>query len=557
MALLRRTLASLLAVCLILCAVPTAEAALAQYVFDYADILTDSEELSLNALAREYSEELGVHFVILTANDESEKDLETYSRNFFEGNIMGVDGIYECAMMTVNLGTRRVANDFYGELRTMISDYEASVIRDGYTADMSAGYYADAARYFLDEAAALVERKFALYHTEVPEVETYSLVYDFRDALSADELAQLSAGARELTQLTGVGHIIVITDDYGDEEYLNRYANSFYKKNFQDEFGGAFVLAVSVSGRAVSVSPFGSYSPVNSVIWDMKSALQPKIDNYLIYESCQVFLSRQADAWQAEHLILPEIDYSLKVYDYADVLSAEEAENLRAIINERQKKYGVDFLIVLSEYSGTQTLDALRSQFWNAAYNNYEWEHSNGNFILLVIGSPPQSEGERQYFSTWYSGPKVHRKIGFRQEFAIYSELYYGLITYKRGEYAACIAMLDTASTALGSLIPNVRMADEFGWAVQTGLIAGITLSLLTILVMFIMQRSGLKRKLSARNYLVNGSVRLNYSRDVFLYSHTTQRKIHTDSGSSSSGSSGGSSGSSGGGTSSRSEGSF
>ena len=108
-----------------------------QRVYDYADILTDSEEAELSAMAQAYSGKLNVHFVILTTDDESETVLETYSRNFYEQNIAGVDDIFECAMMTVNMGTRRVANDFYGELRTMISDNEASVIREGYTSDMS------------------------------------------------------------------------------------------------------------------------------------------------------------------------------------------------------------------------------------------------------------------------------------------------------------------------------------------------------------------------------------------------------------------------------------
>ena len=105
---------------------PPARAGEVQYVYDHANILKHSERERLNAIARKYADKLSVHFVILTTNESSTSMLETYSRNFYDKNIAGVNGIFECAMMTVNMSTRDVANDFYGELRTMVSDREAT-----------------------------------------------------------------------------------------------------------------------------------------------------------------------------------------------------------------------------------------------------------------------------------------------------------------------------------------------------------------------------------------------------------------------------------------------
>jgi uncharacterized protein len=148
---------------------PSSAAEGMQYIYDYAGIFSDSEKTRLQALAQEYSTRTNVHFVILTTDDSSARVLETYSRNFYDQHIAGADGITECAMMSVNMSTRVVANDFYGELRTMVSDNEASVIREGYGKYMSSRNYGAAARYFLDEAAKLVEEKIALYNVDVAD----------------------------------------------------------------------------------------------------------------------------------------------------------------------------------------------------------------------------------------------------------------------------------------------------------------------------------------------------------------------------------------------------
>ena len=106
----------------------------------------------------------------------------------------------------------------------------------------------------------------------------------------------------------------------------------------------------------------------------------------------------------------------------------------------------------------------------------------------------------------------------------------------------------------MSSLIPNVRMKEEIGSVLMISLPAALVLPLVVILILRIAHGFGVKRKVSARNYLVKDSVRLHYSRDVFLHTHTTrtERARDTDSGGGSSG--GGSSGSSGGGISSGSE---
>ncbi|MDR2528753.1 MAG: TPM domain-containing protein [Synergistaceae bacterium] len=519
-----------------------------RYVYDYAGIFSDSEKARLQALAREYSARTDVHFVILTTDDSSASVLETYSRNFYEQNIAGAGGIAECAMMSVNMRTRRAANDFYGELRTMVSDSEASVIREGYTRDMSNKNYAAAARYFLDKTAKLVGEKIALFNIDVPDAEPDAFVYDFSGRLSGEELLTLSAKAREVSGSMGVGHIVVVLEEAADQEYLRRFASSFYKRNFRDSglFKGFFILAVSAKSGAVSVSPFGTYQPGSYNIWSRERSVRDTINTVSLYEGCLYFPVKQAEAWQAAHFEMPPMDPARKIYDFAGVLTEEQEEKLQSAILNAHDRYGVDLLIVLSGLSARDTLYAFESGIYGS-FSDYERDRSDGNFVCLLIGAPPKLKIEEQYVAVRDYGKKTERKIGGNQRWDIQKNIDRAL--GKGDYYAACGVFIDDVSKFLGSPIPNIKMADELEWALLCSLLAAAALPVIVLLVLRLTHNAGMRKKISARNYLVGGSLRLSYISDVFLHTHTSRSKKERKSNSGS--------GSSRGGTSSRSEGRF
>ena len=518
-----------------------------QRVYDYADIFADNEEEELRGIARRNSELLGVHFVILSIDDASVDNLERYCDEFYLANIAGVDGIYDCAFMQINMGTRRVANRYYGELRTMISDREADVISDGYGGYMSGREYGRAARYFLNEAAKLVGAKLEEYRVETPAVDPDKLIYDFDGVLSDEEHGRLYDAARDIADKTGVGHVVVILGEDAEEGYLQRYARSFYRRNFQDAGlydGGVFVLAVSAGSRTASATPYGAYMPKNDELWEMNRSVQSKLRNKSVYSGCGYFLYDRADAWHEARFEMPKMDTEESIHDFAGVLTEKQTGDLRALIRENYEKYGVDIKIVYSDIEGSRTLGALRSGLFNLFYR--------GNNGILIIGSPPGIEKESRYVDATYYGHKTGRKIGLNQERDIERKIRDALDN--NGDYyGAGVAFVKETARAMSSLIPNVRMADEIGWALQVSLLTALGLPLLVVLILRIAHGFGMKRKISARNYLVRNSVKLYYSGDIFLHTHTTrtERVKDTDSG----GSSGG--GSSGGGISSGSERSF
>ena len=534
-----------LAALLILAAASTS---MGMYVHDRAGIFSDSEEEELRALAREYSEKLNVHFVIMTANDGTVRNFERHIRSFYHRNIAGVGGIFESAMFSVNMAARKVDNDFFGELRTMVSDAEANVIGEGFEGYMRAGNYMAAARYFLHETARLVERKLALYNIDVPEVNPDDFVYDFSGTLSDEERLGLAAELRAVSSNMGVGNIVVIIEQAASEEYLRRFASSFYRRNFRplNLFDGFFILAVSagsgiVIDRAAVASPFGSYQPINNDIRDTERNVRSDIRTHSLYTGILNFSAVQARRWQMRDHDVSHLDYDRRIHDFAGVLTEEQEERLRNAIIEEYGRHrrAVDFQIILSDFSAPDTLMQFGRAF-RRDFSNYE-----DSFVYLLIGAPSEQEGSSRYIVANYFGRRAASKISDGRLRRIESRI--EEILESGDYYAACGAFIESMSEGLSSLIPYVRMVPGLGRALFLSVLAAVVLSLVKLFFIRADHDDGMKDKVSGSSYLVGGSLQLNYVSDVFLHTHTS-RHLKPDSRSDSD--SGGSSGSS---TSSRS----
>jgi hypothetical protein len=197
--------------------------------------------------------------------------------------------------------------------------------------------------------------------------------------------------------------------------------------------------------------------------------------------------------------------------------------------------------IVYSDIDGRSTIVRLWSGLWDVFWGHAR-EHAGGNGAWALIGARPGIEGVSRYVSMNYSGDGTRRKVGPNQRSDIEGEIRNAL-DGGGGEsyYGAGVAFVDGTAGAMSSWIPNVRMVDYMGWALQISLLAALGLATAVVLILRIAHGSGLKRKVSAREYLAGDSIELHYSRDIFLHTQTTQTRRSSDS-SGSGGSSGGSS---------------
>ncbi|MDR1559438.1 MAG: TPM domain-containing protein, partial [Clostridiales bacterium] len=363
-------------------------------IYDNADIFSDAEEIELNAALSERSADSRTHFVILTANGNTIEGLEGFSREFYETNIMGKGGVSNCAMLTIDMSIRQVAIDGYGELRQMASDSEWSVIRERLTPELTNGDYAAAARIFLEDSYPLVDSKYELYYTDTPTVDPSERLYDFAGVLSDEQYNELADRIKQISEKRGADFIIAIIEEpvgeeYSTVDYLERFAGSFYKRNFSEaaEYAGAYLLVISPQTQTAGASPFGTFIVENYDLYLTNSGVTDKLE-YSVYSACDYFLYEQEEVWILEHMEIPAADPSKLIFDNSDLFTAGEEEDLWVQLREKADRHKVDLYILTTDYWSDDTVYRFQSDF--ISKNLYATE----NFLLLTIGGLPAIEGE-------------------------------------------------------------------------------------------------------------------------------------------------------------------
>lgn len=120
-------------------------------IVDDADLLTDSEEESLEEAAAQAVEELGMDVVIVTCNDLEGKSAQSYADDYFDYNGYGVGSDYSGVLLLVCMDTREWAVSTCGEAIDRLQDYGIDALMDGVLPDLSDGNYEDAFAAFISD----------------------------------------------------------------------------------------------------------------------------------------------------------------------------------------------------------------------------------------------------------------------------------------------------------------------------------------------------------------------------------------------------------------------
>ena len=130
-----------------------AYAAPTQYVYDYADLLTDSEKASLENLAASLSAERGIAFIILTTNGTDGKYIEEYMGDFVDNNAVGYEADSgSTAIIALDMIDRDVYLAGFGKAETFLDDERLEKIRNKVTPALSEGNYEYAFEQFMEQA---------------------------------------------------------------------------------------------------------------------------------------------------------------------------------------------------------------------------------------------------------------------------------------------------------------------------------------------------------------------------------------------------------------------
>ncbi len=223
---------------------------------------------------------------------------------------------------------------------------------------------------------------------------------------------------------------------------------------------------------------------------------------------------------------------SERVYDHAQVLTAQEEDNLRQLIKEAEEKIQCDIVLVTinkqvgsSDYEWEKNMRNLADDFYDQY--NYGYDESHGDGVLLL--------------DNWYEGQagswlstcgRVYEQFGNRDIDDVLQAVYYEV---KANPYKAYCAYIEAVSYKMNADIP----------------FPGILL-LISVIVMFVFVAVKIKSPLgkdtmAVNEYVAGGRPEFRAKSDQLVNKFVTRRHIPKPSSSGGGGSRGGSHMSSGG----------
>lgn len=129
-----------------------------QTVFDYGDLLTDSEESELTRQTLELSGKHEMNFIILTTADAKGKSAQEYADDFYMDQGFYDDGKKGGITMLIDMDNRQVWLSTAGDMRYYVSDDEVEEILDAGYDELEEGYMYSCFERMLECTDRVVDR---------------------------------------------------------------------------------------------------------------------------------------------------------------------------------------------------------------------------------------------------------------------------------------------------------------------------------------------------------------------------------------------------------------
>lgn len=121
-----------------------------QYIYDYAELLTEEEVAELESLARKLGEERNTAFLVITANGTEGKDIVPFVEDFYDEQAPGYDQPHgNTAILTIDMQERDVYLAGFKKAEQYLDSGRLDRIRNKITPDLSEGQYYQAFSTFI------------------------------------------------------------------------------------------------------------------------------------------------------------------------------------------------------------------------------------------------------------------------------------------------------------------------------------------------------------------------------------------------------------------------
>lgn len=224
----------------------------------------------------------------------------------------------------------------------------------------------------------------------------------------------------------------------------------------------------------------------------------------------------------------PAVDANEKVYDFADLFTETEEEDLYNKINEYISSYKMDLAVVTINENNKYRAQDYADDFYD--YNNFGINKSRDGVLFLI-----DMDTRKIHMTT--TGQAIKMYDDKRIDDAL--ELVYQHMTDEE-YYTGTIKFINKIKEDANSGVPssnknmvidengNVHMIKKVNYVLL--LIISLIVSII-IIVILITKNKLVRKATTAEEYLNKDSVKIN-GQDVFLHTHTTKHKIdHSSSG--------------------------
>lgn len=232
-------------------------------------------------------------------------------------------------------------------------------------------------------------------------------------------------------------------------------------------------------------------------------------------------------------------DNTIKIYDYAQVLSDSEESNLKSSVSNYINRYNMDMVLVTVKHHTKSSTKVYAEDFYD--YNNFGIGNTKDGIIFVIDFTFGYTD---IYIST------TGEAIRMYDDYRINNMLDNIADKKNKGYYYMFNSFItdayNYASVGIPSSNTNTQINSNgdivYKQSIPWGIILIISISVPTIvLVIFISKNKMIKKSTNAAYYLKEGSVLISTRNDRFITTHTTSVRIN-DSSSSSGGRVGGSS---------------
>lgn len=110
-------------------------------IYDFADLLTVSEEEKVYHIVDDFISKTGFDLAIVTINENNKFSAREYADDFYDYNFFGNDGEHSGILFLIDMDTREIYMSTTGKASSMYSDYRVDIILDAIYQDFSNADY--------------------------------------------------------------------------------------------------------------------------------------------------------------------------------------------------------------------------------------------------------------------------------------------------------------------------------------------------------------------------------------------------------------------------------